>query len=80
MAAFEFYIEGYAPEAIIEFKDREVEFRDLVQRSIEEFTFDQLESGEGKRELCLRLQKVINSKLSTAQLKKVFIKTAIIKP
>lgn len=80
MAAFEFIIEGWAPEAVLEFKNREIEFRDLIQRTIEEYTFDQLESGEGKKAMCQQIQKVVNSKLTMAQIKRVLIKTAIVKP
>ena len=80
MAAFEFIVEGWTPEAILEFKHREVEFRDLIQRTIEEFTFDQLESSEGKKVMCQQIQKAVNSKLATGQLKRVLIKTAIVKP
>jgi hypothetical protein len=49
MAAFEFYLEGDAPEVPIEVKDRETEIRDLMQRVVEGFTFDQVDSTDGKK-------------------------------
>lgn len=80
MGAFEFYIEGMAPEVTVEVKDREVEIRDLMQRVIEEFTFDQVDSMDGKKLLLEKLKKEINAVLTTGKLKKVSFKTVIIKP
>lgn len=80
MGAFEFFLEGIAPEVPLEVKDREVEIRDLMQRVAEEFTFDQVDSPEGKRLLCDRLKREINAVLTTGKVKKVWIKTVIVKP
>lgn len=80
MGAFEFYIEGMIPEVAIEIKDREVEVRDLMQRELEEFNFDQVESAEGKQVVCEKLKKVLNNFLTTGAVKKIFIKTVIVKP
>jgi hypothetical protein len=80
MGAFEFYTEGIAPEVPLEIKDREIEIRDLMQRVTEEFTFDQIDSPEGKRLLCDRLKREVNAVLTTGKLKKVWIKTVIVKP
>jgi flagellar basal body-associated protein FliL len=80
MGAFEFFLEAMAAEVSIELKDREVEMRDLVQRVVEEFTFDQVDSTDGKRAICEKLKKEINAQLTTGKLKKVWIKTVILKP
>lgn len=80
MAAFEFFIEGLIPEVIVEVKDREAAIKDLVQRTIEDFTFDVLDTPEGKRELCEKLVKEINRFLTTGTIQKVLIKTVVIKP
>lgn len=80
MGAFEFYLEGMIPEAIVEIKDREIEIRDLMQRVTEGFSFDQLDTAQGKNLLCERLQKEINPILTTGKLKRVWIKTIILKP
>lgn len=80
MAAFEFYVEGSAPEAIIEVKDREGFIVDTVQRSIEEFTFESLEVPEGKQILLEKLKGDINSILTTGTIKKVLIKNVVLKP
>lgn len=80
MGAFEFYVEGAATEVVIEIKDREPEMRDLFQRTIEETTFDQVSSGEGKQQLTERLRKDVNKVLTKGKVRRIFIKTAIIKP
>lgn len=80
MGAFEFYVEGSSPEVVVEAKDREVEIRDRMQRALEELTFDFVDSAAGKEMMLEKLKKEINSLLTTGKIKRVFIKTAIIKP
>ncbi|WP_374021226.1 flagellar basal body-associated FliL family protein [Bdellovibrio bacteriovorus] len=80
MGAFEFYVEGTASEVVVEIKDREPEVEDLFLRTIEETTFDQASSGKGKQLLCERLRKEVNKILTKGYVRRIFIKTAIIKP
>lgn len=80
MGAFEFLVEGAAAEVLMEIKDREPEVEDLFLRTIEELTFDQVSSGEGKKLLCDRLRKGVNRILTQGYVRRVFIKTAIVKP
>lgn len=80
MGAFEFYVEGTVSEVVIEIKDREPEIEDLFLRTIEEASFDQVASAEGKRQLCDRLRKEVNKILTTGFVRRIFIKNAIIKP
>jgi flagellar basal body-associated protein FliL len=80
MAAMEFFLEGLSPEANIEVKDRESEIRDLFQRTMEEMSFDELDSGEGKQLLTERLRQSLNNVLSKGQIRRVYIKEAVIKP
>lgn len=80
MGAFEFFIEGMAPEVVIEIKDREVEIRDRIQRTLEDFNFDQADSPEGKKMICEKIQKEVNLVLTTGKIKRVWLKTAILKP
>lgn len=80
MGAFEFYLEGLVPEVTVEIKEREVEIRDLMQRVIEDFSFDQVESPEGKKLLADKLKKEINLRMTTGKLKRIWIKTVIVKP
>ncbi len=80
MGAFEFYVEGTVSEVVVEVKDREAEMTDLIQRTIAEMTFDQISSGEGKQLLCEKLRKEMNAVLTQGFIRRVFIKTAILKP
>lgn len=80
MGAFEFFVEGMSPEVVIEVKDREIEIRDLMHRVLEEFTFEQVDSIEGKKLVCEKLKKEVNLLLTTGKLKKVWLKTVIVKP
>jgi flagellar basal body-associated protein FliL len=80
MAAYEFSLEGNSTEVLIEIKDREVELRDLMYRTIEDFTFEQADSPEGKELLTEKLRKEVNMVLTQGKIRKVWIKTAIVKP
>lgn len=80
MGAFEFFVEGAASEVVVEIKDREPEVEDLFLRTIEEMTFDQVASGEGKQLLCDRLRKEVNKILTKGYVRRIFIKNAIVKP
>lgn len=80
MGAFEFYLEGMVPEVTIEIKDREVEIRDRIQRVIEDFTFDQVESPEGKQQMTDKIKKELNLQMISGKIKKIWIKTVIVKP
>lgn len=80
MGAFEFYIEGTNQDVLIEIKDREVELRDLMYRTIEDFTFEQADSPEGKELMTEKLRKEVNMVLTQGKIRKVWLKTAIVKP
>lgn len=80
MVAVEFFIEGYAPEVVIEVKDREAEVQHLFQRVIESFSYDELDSAKGKKNLQDRLRDRINQILTQGNVKRVFFKNFILKP
>lgn len=80
MLAGELFVEGLNPDVVIEVKDREAFFRDTIQRTTEDFTFDQLSSADGKQLLIQSLLKEINRNLTTGELRNVRIKTFILKP
>ncbi len=80
MAAVELFIEGYAPEVIIEIKDREAELLDLFQREGEQMSYDLLSSAEGKRMFSERLQNTVNQVLTQGKVKRIFLKNFILKP
>jgi flagellar basal body-associated protein FliL len=80
MGMFEFYLEGVASDVVVEVKDREIEVQDLFQRTLEETTYDQAATAEGKQALCQRLRKEVNNLLTKGKIRRVFIKTFVIKP
>lgn len=80
MAAVEFFVEGTTPEVAIEIKDKEVMVRDRLSRALEEFSFDIAESAEGKKQICEKLRKELNAMSEKGKIKKVWIKTIVIKP
>lgn len=80
MGAFEFLVEGGAADVVVEIKDRESEIEDLFLRTLEEMTFEQVSSGEGKKQICDRLRKEVNRILTKGFVRRVFIKNAIVKP
>lgn len=80
MAACEFYVEGNSPDVVVEIKDREVEFRDLFMRTIEDFSYDQLESADGKQRLTERLIREANRVLTKGRVSRAFFKNVILKP
>ncbi len=80
MGAFEFFIEGMSSDVVIEIKDREPMMRDLMQSVIQDMTYDDLDTSEGKKDLCSRLQKEVSRVLTTGSVKNVRIRSFVIKP
>lgn len=80
MLAVEFFAEGMSPESILEIKAREAFFRDRMQRRIEEYSFDVLDTPPGKQALTADLLQDLNRNLSQGQLKGLRIKTIVLKP
>ena len=80
MIAVELSVEGMSAEAIIEIKDREAEFKDILLRKAEEFSYDELSSTEGKKKLLEKFTEVINSNLSQGQVRRTMLKSFITKP
>lgn len=80
MIAIELSVEGMSAEAIIEIKDREAEFKDVLLRQAEEFSYDDLASSEGKKKLLEKFTTVINANLSQGQVRRTMLKSFITKP
>lgn len=80
MFAFDLFVEGLSPDVVIEIKDREVEFKDAIQRAAEVMTFDLLDTADGKKLLLEQIKKELNSRLTTGRVRHVYYKTFILKP
>lgn len=79
MVAVELLFEGNGPEVLVEIKDRESEFRDLLQREIEAMNFDQLDTSAGKQMMTEKIKRGINRYLTQGKIKKVFLKNLVLK-
>lgn len=79
MLAIEINVEGMSSEAIIELKDREAEFKDILLRESEDFSYDELISTEGKKNLLQKYQIALNANLTKGQVRRVLLKSFIIK-
>ena len=80
MISFEIVIQGVSNDPIVEIKDREAEFRDLILRVTEDFSYDDLETATGKQELSEAILAKINANLTDGQIRKVYYKNFVIKP
>jgi flagellar basal body-associated protein FliL len=80
MLAFEVTVEGLSADAIVEIKDRQAEFKDLLARLTETKTYDELVVADGKRQLCDQFRDLLNANLTRGQVRRVLLKTFIIKP
>jgi len=80
MLAFEVTVEGLSADAIVEIKDRQAEFKDMLARLSESKTYDELVAADGKRQLCDQFRDLLNANLTRGQVRRVLLKTFIIKP
>lgn len=80
MGAFELYVLLDSKDTAIEVRDREVEFFDLIQRTLEDESFESLEGEAGKNKLKSRLKRELNQKLTQGWVKDINFKTLILKP
>lgn len=80
MLAFEVTVEGLSSDAIVEIKDRQAEFKDMLARLTESKTYDELVVADGKRQLCDQFRELLNANLTRGQVRRVLLKTFIIKP
>ena len=80
MGTFQFYLEGTKRESAIEFKNREREFLDVIQRLMEEMTYDDLRTVRGKQKLKVKIRDDLNNLMNHGRVRRVYIKHFITKP
>lgn len=80
MVAMRLYFESNTRQGAIEIKDREKEARDLTQRVLETFTYDQIVSARGKLEFKEQLRRELTAIMNTGIVKNVYIDEILIKP
>src|SRR5262249_53247033 len=80
MGAFELVVQLDSKDTAIEMSDREVEFFDLLQRTMEDESYDSMDSELGKGRFKSKLKHEFNQLLTQGWVKDINFKTAILKP
>lgn len=79
MGAFEFFIQGNSSEVMVEIRDREAELIDLLQNEVREFSYDELNTIAGKRNMVDKLIRVINETLTKGKITQIYFKNFVLK-
>jgi flagellar basal body-associated protein FliL len=79
MLAVELTIEGMNTEVVVEIKDSEAEFKDLILRLIEQENYDFLNTEKGKISLAMKIRDEMNTNLTRGQVRKALYKSFVIK-
>jgi flagellar basal body-associated protein FliL len=80
MAMAEVFVEGVSPDVIVEIKDREIEFKDALLRTMEDFSYDELISEGGKRHLADRLGREADRLATQGRVRRVYFRNLVLKP
>lgn len=80
MAFFEFVFEGSSGDVVVDLKARESEFVDLVERVLEDHTYESLDTLDGKSILKEDLRQELNKQLTDGIIRRVEIRNFFIKP
>ena len=81
MGLFEFYIATNSQDAIVEIGDRRTEARHIIERVIEQMSYAELVSAQGKAKLKFIVRKELNDFLTKSHhVRQVYIKTFVLKP
>ena len=80
MGFFEFVFEGNSGDVVVELKSRESEFEDLIERVVESYSYESLETTEGKINLKEDLRIELNKQLTEGIVQAVELRNVFIKP
>lgn len=80
MALIDLYLEAGTQESAIELKDRDSESRDVISRTLEQMTYDELITDAGKTKLKIFIRKNLNDNLTSGRIRRVFFKSIVLKP
>ena len=80
MIATEIFLEGVSQEVLLKAKEREAEILDRIQRVMEGFTFEKLDTTSGKQLLLERIREESNQVLGERSIRRARYKTLVIKP
>ena len=80
MALIDLYIEAGSQDAAVEVKDRDAAMRDMISRTMEQMTLDELSTDAGKNKLKVFLRKNLNDMMVRGRIRRVYYKSMVIKP
>ena len=73
MGLFEFYLGVDSRDTAIELRDREKEVIDIIERTLESFTYHEVVSYQGKILLKAKIRDNVNEILNQGQINRVYI-------
>lgn len=79
-ASIVFYLSLDSTDTAVEIKDRETEILDATQRTLEQFSYQNLSSIEGQKNMLKAVKQTINEVINQGFVKDVYIKHKILKP
>jgi flagellar basal body-associated protein FliL len=79
MAAIEFYIQGNSSDVMVEITDREAELLDRIQGQIRAFSYDELDTVEGKRRMSVKIIRDLNEDLTKGKITQIYFKNFVLK-
>tara|TARA_B110001454_G_C12723300_1_gene436371 strand:- start:36927 stop:37835 length:909 start_codon:yes stop_codon:yes gene_type:complete len=79
MGAFELYIQGNSSDVMVEITDREAELLDRIQSQIRAFSYDELDTVEGKRRMLDKIIRDLNEDLTKGKVTQIYFKNFVLK-
>lgn len=79
MAMIDLYVEAGSQDAAVEVKDREAEMRDMILRTMEQMSYEDLAGDAGKNKLKIFLRKNLNDMMVRGRVRRVFFKSIVVK-
>lgn len=79
MGAFEFFLQGNSSDVMVEITDREAELLDKIQGQIRTFSYDELDTIEGKRRMLEKLVRDLNEDLTKGKITQIYFKNFVLK-
>jgi flagellar basal body-associated protein FliL len=80
MALLDLYVEAGSQDAAVEIKARDAEVRDMVLRTMEQLSYDELVTETGKNKLKVFLRKNLNEMITKGRVRRLFFKSIVVKP
>ncbi|OYZ21425.1 MAG: hypothetical protein B7Y39_09165 [Bdellovibrio sp. 28-41-41] len=79
MAAIELYIRGNSSDVMVEMTDREAELLDRIQGQIRSFSYDEMDTVEGKRRMLDKIIRDLNEDLTKGKITQIYFKNFVLK-